>query len=147
MPRYLDDFSEGQTFTTPRRTITETDVVNFSALTGDWNPIHTDAVFAAESAFGERIAHGPMSIGMAFGLLSRIDMFDGSVLALRNVEWGFEAPVRIGDTVHLEATVEEVSAHPRSKDRGRLTMTAKYVNQDGKTVSTGRFTVVIARKA
>ena len=85
-----------------------------------------------------------MSIGIAFGLLSRLDLFDGSVLALRNVEWGFDAPVCIGDTVHVEATVEEVSAHPKAKDRGRLTMTAKYVNQDGNTVSTGRFTVVIA---
>ena len=124
---------------------TETFTVEAASRQG--RQVEIDAVFAAESAFGERIAHGPMSIGMAFGLLSRLDLFDGSVLALRNVEWGFDAPVRIGDTVHVEATVEEVSAHPRSKDRGRLTMTAKYVNQDGKTVSTGRFTVVIARRS
>lgn len=47
MPRYLDDFAPGQAFESPRRTITETDIVNFAALTGDWNPVHTDAVFAA----------------------------------------------------------------------------------------------------
>jgi hypothetical protein len=60
MPRFLDDFTPGQSFQTPARTITETDIVNYAALTGDWNPVHTDAVFARDSAFGERIAHGPM---------------------------------------------------------------------------------------
>ena len=147
MPRYLDDFTVGQTFETPRRTITETDIVNFAAFSGDWNPVHTDEVFAKETPFGERIAHGPMSIGMAFGLLSRLDLFDGSVQALRNVEWSFEAPVRIGDTVRLVAEVEAVSPHPKQGDRGRLTMTAHYLNQRDDRVSRGRFTVVIRRES
>lgn len=145
MPRYLDDFTIGQTFESPRRTITETDIVNYAALTGDWNPVHTDAVFAADSAFGERIAHGPMAIGMAFGLLSRLDLFDGSVLALRKIEWSFEAPVRIGDTVHLLAEVLEASPHPRASDRGRVSMQATYINQRGEQISQGTFTVVISR--
>jgi acyl dehydratase len=146
MPRYLDDFTPGQNFETPRRTITETDIVNFSAFPGDWNPVHTDEVFAKESPFGERVAHGPMSIGMAFGLLSRLDLFDGSARALRNVEWSFEAPVRIGDTVRLVAEVEAVSPHPSHRDRGRLTMKAHYLNQRDEQVSRGRFTMVIKRR-
>ncbi len=146
MPRYLDDFTPGQTFVSPRRTITETDVVNYSALTGDWNPVHTDEVFAAASAFGGRIAHGPMAIGIAFGLLSRLDIFDGTVLALREVGWSFQAPVRIGDTVHVEAEVIEVSPHPARGDRGRMSMRATFVNQRGERVSEGRFTVVVARR-
>jgi acyl dehydratase len=147
MPRYLDDFTVGETFRSPRRTITETDVVSFAALTGDWNPVHTDELFARESAFGERVAHGPMAIGIAFGLLSRLDLFDGSVLALRAVEWSFDAPVRIGDTVHVEAQVLEATPHPARVDRGRLAVRADFVNQDGERVSRGRFTVVIARRA
>ena len=145
MPRYLDDFTIGQIFESPRRTITETDIVNYAALTGDWNPVHTDAVFAGDTAFGERIAHGPMAIGMAFGLLSRLDLFDGSVLALRKIEWSFEAPVRIGDTVHLRAEVLEASPHPKAADRGRVRMRATYVNQRGEQISQGTFTVVISR--
>ena len=147
MPRFLDDFSPGERFESPRRTITETDIVSYAALTGDWNPVHTDEVFARETAFGERIAHGPMTIGIAFGLLSRLDLFDGSVLALRDVEWSFEAPVRIGDTVRVHAEVESASPHPREADRGRLAMQVSCVNQRGERVSRGRFTVVIRRRA
>jgi acyl dehydratase len=146
MPRYLDDFAPGQTFRSPRRTITEADVVSFAALTGDWNPVHTDALFARESAFGERVAHGPMTIGIAFGLLSRLDLFDGSVLALRTVEWSFDAPVRIGDTVHVEAEVLDATRHPDRTDRGRLAMQAVFINQHAQPVSRGRFTLVIGRR-
>lgn len=147
MPRYLDDFTPGQRFESPRRTITETDIVNYAALTGDWNPVHTDAVFASETAFGERVAHGPMSIGIAFGLLSRLDLFDGAVLALRKIDWSFTAPVRIGDTMHVIAEVLEVSPHPKESDRGRLGIQATYLNQRGERVSRGRFTLVIRRRA
>ncbi len=100
-------------------------------------------MFAKDSAFGERIAHGPMAIGIAFGLLSRLDLFDGTVLALRKLDWSFEAPVRIGDTVHVEAQVLEASPHPSQPDRGRLAVQVTYVNQRGEPVSRGRFTVVI----
>jgi acyl dehydratase len=146
MPRYLDDFTPGQQFQSPRRTITETDIVNYAALTGDWNPVHTDEVFAAATAFGERIAHGPMAIGIAFGLLSRLDLFDGTVLALRAIDWSFEAPVRIGDTVHVVAEVLTASRHPQASDRGRLRMQATFVNQRGERVSRGSFSLVIRRR-
>lgn len=147
MPRYLEDFTPGQSFESPRRTITEADVVNYAALTGDWNPVHTDAVFAANSPFGERIAHGPMAIGMAFGLLSRLDLFDGTVLALRKLDWSFDAPVRIGDTVRVVAKVLEISPHPAHAERGRLDMHASYLNQHGERISSGRFSLVIKRRA
>ncbi len=146
MPRYLDDFMPGQSFESPARTITESDIVAYAALTGDWNPVHTDAEFARASAFGERIAHGPMAIGIAFGLLSRLDLFDGSVLALLKLDWSFDAPVRIGDTVHVVAQVLEVSPHPAHPDRGRLRMQATYFNQRAERVSRGRFTLVIRRR-
>ena len=68
MGRLFDAFEVGQRFETPRRTITEADIVAFSGLSGDYNPVHTDEVFAAGTEFGSRIAHGPMGIGMAFGL-------------------------------------------------------------------------------
>ena len=55
--------------TTRGRTITEADLVSFSALTGDWHPQHADAAWAAESPFGERIAHGMLVLSYAVGLL------------------------------------------------------------------------------
>lgn len=83
---------------------------------------------------------------MAFGLLSRLDLFDGSVLALRLLDWSFDAPVRIGDMVYVVAQVLDVSPHPAHADSGRLRMQADYFNQRTERVSRGRFTVVIQRR-
>jgi acyl dehydratase len=99
MGRVFDEFEIGQRFVTPGRTITEGDIGVFAGLTGDYNPVHTDETFAAASDFGSRIAHGPMGIGMAFGLASRLDLIDGTVVALLGVTWDFKAPMRPGDTI------------------------------------------------
>src|ERR1700728_2783554 len=100
MGRLFGEFTTGQRFETPGRTITETDIVAFAGLTGDYNPVHTDEVFAAETEFRTRIAHGPLGIGLAFGLASRLDLIDGTVVALLGVSWDFLAPTRAGDTIH-----------------------------------------------
>jgi acyl dehydratase len=99
MGRVFDEFEIGQRFVTPGRTITEADIGAFAGLTGDYNPVHTDETFAAASDFGSRIAHGPMGIGIAFGLASRLDLIDGTVVALLGVSWDFKAPMRPGDTI------------------------------------------------
>jgi acyl dehydratase len=99
MGRVFDEFEIGQRFVTPGRTITEADIGAFAGLTGDYNPVHTDETFAAASDFGSRIAHGPMGIGMAFGLASRLDLIDGTVVALLGLNWDFKAPMRPGDTI------------------------------------------------
>ncbi len=99
MGRVFDEFEIGQRFVTPGRTITEADIGGFAGLTGDYNPVHTDETFAAATDFGSRIAHGPMGIGIAFGLASRLDLIDGTVVALLGITWDFKAPMRPGDTI------------------------------------------------
>jgi acyl dehydratase len=99
MGRYYEDFAVGQLYETQRRTVIEADITTFAGLTADYNPLHMDEVFAAESDFGGRITHGPMIVGMAFGLGSRIDLFDGTVLGLLEISWKFAVPVRPGDTI------------------------------------------------
>jgi len=85
------------------RTITETDVVAFATLTGDLHPQHTDAVWAAASPFGERIAHGMLVMSYAIGML---DLDPERIVALRRIDGlVFKRPVRIGDTIRVEATL------------------------------------------
>src|ERR1043166_6124093 len=105
MGRTFDELEVGQRFETPRRTVIEADVSAFAGLTADFNPLHMDELFAAESAFKGRITHGPMIIGMAFGLASRADVMDGTVLALLEIGWKFVKPVRPGDTISAVFTV------------------------------------------
>jgi 3-hydroxybutyryl-CoA dehydratase len=111
--RDFDALSVGDAFVTHGRTVTEADVVAFAALTGDRHPLHVDAEWAAVSPFGARIAHGLLVLSYGAGLLP----FDPQrVIALRTVrEAVFKRPVRIGDTIRLEAEV----AGKRVVDRER----------------------------
>lgn len=81
MPMYFEDFEVGQRFTTPARTVTEADVVNFAGVSGDYNPIHTDAEFAKSTPFGQRIAHGLLVLSMLTGLRQRAGHFEGTIIA------------------------------------------------------------------
>jgi acyl dehydratase len=101
----MTDLMEGARLRGGSRTITESDLVSFSALTGDWHPQHADAEWAAESRFGERIAHGMLVLSYAIGLLG----FDPErVVALRGIDsLTFKRPVKIGETIRAEAEVVE----------------------------------------
>jgi 3-hydroxybutyryl-CoA dehydratase len=114
-------------FTSRARTVTEADVVAFSALTGDWHPQHSDAVWAAESAFGERIAHGMLVVSFAVGLVA----FDPErVIALRRVrDVVFKRPVRLGDTIRVEGT--EAERREVDDETALVTWNWRIVNQDG----------------
>ena len=145
MGRYFEEFEVGEVFESYGRTVTETDLVTFAGLTGDANPLHMDEVFAAASPFGGRIAHGPFFVGLTFGLLSRFDLLEGTVLALRRVAWQFDRAVKIGDTVRVRAEVVALKPHPAKPDRGNVTMNVKVINQHGQEVQTASFDAVMSR--
>ena len=142
MPIFFEDMVVGRIYTSPRRTIGETDIVQFAGLTGDYNPLHTDDIFAAASGFGQRIAHGPMLVGMAFGLLSRVGLLDGTALALLEIAWTFQAAVKPQDTIHVQATVAD-GRLSRKKDRGVIQLNIEIINQDHKTVQAGQAKVLV----
>ena len=107
------------------RTITEADVVAFSALTGDWHPQHSDAVWAAQSAFGERIAHGMLVVSFAVGL---VDFDPERVIALRRIrDVVFKRPVRLGDTIHVEG--DETERREVDDGTALVTWNWRIVNQ------------------
>ena len=146
MGKYFEEFAVGDVFVTPSRTITAADIRVFADLTGDHNPIHVDPEFAARSIFGTCIGHGPMMVGITFGLLSRLDLLDGTIIALKAIEWSFNAPIKASDSVHVRARVGEASQSRSSPDRGAVTFEIEIVNQDDAVVQIGSATGIMARR-
>ena len=146
MGRYYEEYEIGTSIETPRRTILDADIVQFAGLTADFNPLHTDDLFAKQSDFGGRTAHGPMLIGMAFGLASRAGLLDGTALALLGIAWKFSLPVRPGDTVLVRVHI--LAKRPtRKPDRGIVELQMDIVNQRAEIVQTGTANILMKRQS
>lgn len=103
----FEDFAAGQVFVSQGRTITEADVAAFAAWSWDTNPVHTDALAMADSRYGGRIAHGLLGMSVAMGLASRLGVFEECSVALLGVDdWRFHQPLRVGDTVRCQVTID-----------------------------------------
>ena len=140
--RYFEEFAVGDTITTPARTITEADVVNFAALSGDWNQLHTDAEYASGTPFGARIAHGLLGLTVASGLVARLGFIEGTAEAFLKLEWKFRKPIYMGDTIHLRGEVTRTRA-VRSMRGGIVVFDMRLLNQQGEAVQEGQWTVAI----
>lgn len=112
------------------KTITEADVVLYSGITGDHNPVHVDQVYAESSRFGGRIAHGMMTAGLISGVLSMRLPGPGTIYMSQSLR--FLAPVMVGDTVTARVEVLELIAEKR-----RVRMSTVCANQRDETVLTG----------
>ena len=141
--RYFEDFEVGETIVTAGRTITESDIVSFAGLTGDYNQIHTDAQYAAGYVFGQRVAHGLLVLSVAMGLAVQTGFMERTVLAFRELDWKFSLPTMIGDTIHVIIEVTGLKAMPRLGG-GNVSLKASVINQDGKVVNRGNW-LVLAR--
>jgi acyl dehydratase len=140
---FFEEYEVGQSITSQGRTVTEADVVAFAALSGDWNPMHTDAEFAANHPFGQRVAHGLLVLSIASGLAIRLGFMEETVLAFRELgEWKFSLPVFFGDTVRVQATVTETKPMPRLGG-GLVTLKVQVLNQDDKVVQRGTWGVLV----
>ena len=143
---YFEEFFVGQKVITPSRTITETDVVNFAGLSGDYNQLHTDAEFGKSTPYGERIAHGLLVLSIATGLTSQTGVLEGTALLFREIEnWKFVQPVFIGDTVHAELEVVSTKALPRVNG-GAVKIKVSIKNQEDVVVMKGFWTALMALK-
>lgn len=142
----FDQLDLGRTFATRGRTITPADIDNFAALSGDFNPLHTDEQYAAGTVFRSRIAHGLLVQSVASGLAWQLGIFDGTIAALTEMVIGFQNPVLPGDAVRLELTVAEKDPAPSSR-RGWVRFTARVLNQRDEVVIQGSWTTLMHRKA
>jgi len=120
------------------KTVTEADIVLFAGITGDFNPVHVDAVAAERSMFGGRVAHGMLSAGFISAVLGMRLPGPGSVYLSQSLR--FTKPVRIGDTVTARVEVLEIIA---AKRRVRLATTCR--NQNGEMVVEGEAVVMVER--
>lgn len=134
--RWWNSFAVGDRYGTESITVTESHVVSWAGLTGDWVPLHVDAEYAAASAFGERIAHGPLTLALALGLATRSGIFGNCVLAWLGLdEVRLPLPVKFGDTIRADVVVRET--RPTSKPGRGLTVLGYEVrNQRDETVMT-----------
>ena len=127
MGKYFDDFAVGDEALTAGRTITETDIVNFAGITGDWNEIHTNAELAAQGPFKQRIAHGALVFSIATGLSVRLGQTADTIIAFYGLDrLRFVKPTFIGDTIRVRQKVEGKTE--RDEHSGIITMLNEVVN-------------------
>jgi acyl dehydratase len=143
---YFEEFEVGQRMISPGRTITESDVVGFAGLSGDFNQIHTDAQYAADSPFGARVAHGLLGLSIASGLALRTGVLEGTVMAFREItNWKFTKPVYLGDTIHVEMEITATKAM-RRLGGGSVVLQMDVKNQHGETVMKGSWNTLVMSK-
>lgn len=140
---YFEQFEEGLELEMRGRTITETDIVNFAGLSGDYNPMHTNAAFAAATPFGQRVAHGLLGLSVASGLAYQMGFLEGTVIAFTGLEWKFREPVFIGDTIRAHVKITK-RREMKAAGGGFVTFEIKVLNQDNKVTQKGEWTVLVA---
>jgi acyl dehydratase len=143
MTLYYEDLSVGQTFTSSARTVTETDLLHFAMLSGDWNPIHTDKEFARQTLYRQPVVHGLLGITILTGLMDRMDLFHGSAIAMLGIrDWRFKNPIFVGDTIHfvMEITSKRLTS---AGDRGIIDRVFTLLNQRNEVVQKGHIDLLI----
>jgi acyl dehydratase len=143
---FADDVEVGQEWESMARTVTETDIVNFAGISGDYSPIHVDREFAKTTPFGMPIAHGLLVFSIGSGLgLNVPPMRTMAFIGIR--EWQFKGPVFIGDTIRLRTRVLEKEMRARGR-RGLIAWQRTVLNQENKVVQEGvTLTLVQGRAA
>lgn len=142
---FMDDVASGQTWTSPARTVTETDIVNFAGLSGDFNPIHTDHEYSRTTPFGKPIAHGLLVVAIASGLsLNSPPMRTLAFVGIQN--WQFLEPVYVGDTIHIRTSLIDKELRSRGR-RALMTWQREVINQQEKVVQRGLTVTLVEGRA
>jgi 3-hydroxybutyryl-CoA dehydratase len=140
-PLHFEDLAVGDHWTSLGRTVTETDIVNFAGMTGDYDPLHVDHEFARQTPFGKPIAHGLLGLSLVAGLASQCPSVR-TIAFLKIENWEFFKPVYIGDTVHAETEV--IAKNANGRRTGYVTWRRRLVNQSGDIVQAGIFQTLVA---
>ena len=143
---YWEEWEIGAEFVSSGRTVTETDIVMFAALSGDYNPLHINEEFCKKTQFGTRIAHGPLVYAIAAGLLFQLHLYDDTLIAFLGFDsLKFTNPVKAGDTIHARIKVLERRETSRP-DRGVMKRQLQVLNQRGEVVQDAVQAFLLKRK-
>jgi acyl dehydratase len=134
-PLAFGDLHVGDEWRSPARTITESDVVHFAGISGDFNPLHVDHHAARTSPFRKPVAHGLLGLSVASGLTSNHPRVD-TLAFLAILEWKFLQPIAFGDTIHVVTRVDSLEPRARGR-RGVVTWRRTLVNHEGVAVQEG----------
>lgn len=146
-PHYFEEMEEGTTFESAGRTITETDFVVHSMLTGDWTELHTNAEYADDGPYDERIAHGPMTFIIATGLVQRCGFVERTVIAFLGMNYmDIPNPLFIGDTLTATFEVTERRELESRDDAGLVVIDSDVRNQDDEQVFAGDMKFLFKRQ-
>jgi len=140
--RYFEEFTVGDRVASQGRTITESDIVTFAGLSGDYNPVHTDAEFCKGGPFGERIAHGLLVLSVASGLAWQLGFMAGTADAFLSLECKFTGPTKIGDTLTVSAEVAQKRGMPGSTG-GMVMFNVEVKNQRDEVIQRGKWNVLV----
>ena len=144
--KYFDDLEIDNQFLTVSRTITEADIVNFCGVSGDFNQLHTDIEFAANTPFAQRITHGMCGLAIVSGCVNRSGLIEGTTVAFKGMkEWSFKKPIFINDTIYVEIRVKE-KRESSKPDRGLISFWMSVINQRDEVVMEGQWDVLMSRK-
>jgi 3-hydroxybutyryl-CoA dehydratase len=142
---HFDDISAGTRIESTGRTITDADILAFAGVSGDFNSLHMDDVFAREETpFGQRIAHGLLGVAVGSGLSSALDRW--YILAYLECQRSFKQPIFAGDTIRMVSEITEARASRSSPDRGVITLAVELVNQDGAVLQSGIDVIMVGRR-
>lgn len=144
--KYFEEFEIGQQVFSAGRTITEADLVAFATLTGDTNPMHTDAEYAKSTLFGERVAHGLLGLAYTVGLLWPLGFMEGTVIAFLGLEAKFKAPIKIGDTIRASAQVKQ-KKEMKAAGGGIVVFETRLYNQRDELVQQADLTILLKARA
>ena len=144
--KFFEEFEIGEEFETLGRTITESDILTFAGLSGDFNPLHLDDEFAKRSPFKARVPHGLCIMSIATGLIDRLGVISCTALACLQIMWEFLKPVRIGESIRGVMKVLE-KKESKKGDRGLVTFEISVLNQRNEKVETGSLKLMMAKES
>ena len=144
--RYAD-LHVGMTFRSPGRTITDADLVGFAGLTGDFSELHTSDVYAKNSQFGRKVAHGLLGLAYAHGLMwARTGELRETAVAFLGInEWKFLEPIFVGDTIFVNYQISELRDSKSRPTQAIAVFEVSVVNQNNRKVQRGSKTLLLSK--